>query len=424
MGQKINPVGIRIRNIRKWNYNWFLTSKNYTDFLLLNYEINKYLLGILRNNTIKSFLVNCYIGKISLDKLYIFVLFYRLRKKRKRISYQQKRKATYLRYNLEKIVFNQIKQQELLNKKNLKKNKMLPLTTKYLIKNKNKITKLSLIKLNSFFSMNLFKFNFTNDFIIKKKVKQYNYKEFNFINKNIGKYKTIDQLKKSLSELTNAKISLILINILSFMNFYQYLRSLHINYDLRLEATPYDSMRFENKMVSWFRYYVRFIKDVTHLTYITFFFKQPNFLAKFIGYQLYRTPKKFKHGKIIRFIIQLVKFIYSVRVEMTGLRIQFKGRINGNRRARRKQFINFGLLLLPTYQSYIEYGSAHGLTRYGVMGIKIWFCYYSYFDFIIQKIFLLYFKYSKLRKNKKNTFNPSFNNKLNKKLNYNNINLK
>ena len=80
MGQQLNPVGIRVGLHRKWKYDWFVNQKYYTNFLLLNFEINKYLIGILRNNKVTSFVINCYISKISLEKLYICVFFYRLRR--------------------------------------------------------------------------------------------------------------------------------------------------------------------------------------------------------------------------------------------------------------------------------------------------------------------------------------------------------
>jgi ribosomal protein S3 len=425
MGQKINPVGVRLRNIRKWKANWFLASKNYTDFLLLNYEINKYLLGVFRNSTKKSFIIDCYIGKISLDKLYVFVFFYRLKKKRKYISVKQSRKKMFLRYNLEKLVIQQNFKEFIKFKKMNKQLKLLDINTIFFSlihkkkKNYKNFKKWSLISLINYYKKrpekllnNKYNLLKKNSFLIRKK-KIVSFGNLDVTTKLRGNYKTIQKIKLSLSELTNANTKLILINVLGFVNFYKHLTKLHFKYNLKFETTVHEFARFEFQMVSWFRYTVRFIKDVTNLAFITFLLKQPSFLAKFIGYQLYRTPRKFTHGKIIFFIIQLVKFIYATRAEITGLRIQFKGRINGKRRAKRKQFVNFGELLLPTYQSYIEYGSAHGITRYGVMGIKIWFCYKPYFDFIVQKFFLLYFDYSRQRQINK------LNNKQLKKFNIN-----
>ena len=38
MGQKVNPIGIRLCIVKKWNSNWYATNKNYAR--LLNQDIN------------------------------------------------------------------------------------------------------------------------------------------------------------------------------------------------------------------------------------------------------------------------------------------------------------------------------------------------------------------------------------------------
>ncbi|BBP46849.1 30S ribosomal protein S3 [Thiosulfatimonas sediminis] len=41
MGQKVNPVGIRLGITRDWNARWYADSKNYSDFLVSDVEIRK-----------------------------------------------------------------------------------------------------------------------------------------------------------------------------------------------------------------------------------------------------------------------------------------------------------------------------------------------------------------------------------------------
>lgn len=84
MGQKVNPIGLRLGIHRKWNSNWFFDFTNYSKFLYTHFDIEKFFRGFLYYYPIKTLLINCQIIKLPSNKLYIFVFFYRLRKKKKR----------------------------------------------------------------------------------------------------------------------------------------------------------------------------------------------------------------------------------------------------------------------------------------------------------------------------------------------------
>ncbi len=43
MGQKVNPHGVRVGVIKDWNSKWFADSKNYSDYLVEDYNIRKML---------------------------------------------------------------------------------------------------------------------------------------------------------------------------------------------------------------------------------------------------------------------------------------------------------------------------------------------------------------------------------------------
>ena len=43
MGQKVHPNGIRVGVIRDWNSKWYANSKNYSDYLVEDYNIRKYI---------------------------------------------------------------------------------------------------------------------------------------------------------------------------------------------------------------------------------------------------------------------------------------------------------------------------------------------------------------------------------------------
>ena len=42
MGQKVHPNGIRVGVIKDWNSKWYADSKNYSDYLVEDYKIRKY----------------------------------------------------------------------------------------------------------------------------------------------------------------------------------------------------------------------------------------------------------------------------------------------------------------------------------------------------------------------------------------------
>ncbi len=59
MGQKVNPIGIRLCIVKKWNSNWYATNKNYAR--LLNQDIN------LRKE-LKKKLMSAAVSRIQIDR--------------------------------------------------------------------------------------------------------------------------------------------------------------------------------------------------------------------------------------------------------------------------------------------------------------------------------------------------------------------
>jgi len=43
MGQKVNPNGMRVGIIKDWSSKWYANSKNFSDYLIEDYEIRKVL---------------------------------------------------------------------------------------------------------------------------------------------------------------------------------------------------------------------------------------------------------------------------------------------------------------------------------------------------------------------------------------------
>lgn len=47
MGQKVNPVGLRVGVIKNWNSRWYANKKDFSDLLVEDYQLRKYLLKLL-----------------------------------------------------------------------------------------------------------------------------------------------------------------------------------------------------------------------------------------------------------------------------------------------------------------------------------------------------------------------------------------
>ncbi len=64
MGQKVHPNGLRVGVIRDWNSKWYADSKNYSDYLVEDYKIRKY---------VKSKLFASGISRIEIERTAKFV---------------------------------------------------------------------------------------------------------------------------------------------------------------------------------------------------------------------------------------------------------------------------------------------------------------------------------------------------------------
>ncbi|WP_319380259.1 30S ribosomal protein S3 [Thiomicrorhabdus sp.] len=60
MGQKVNPVGIRLGITKDWNARWYADSKNYSDFLVSDIEIR---------NELNKKLAHASISKINIERV-------------------------------------------------------------------------------------------------------------------------------------------------------------------------------------------------------------------------------------------------------------------------------------------------------------------------------------------------------------------
>lgn len=57
MGQKVNPVGIRLGIVRKHNSTWYASPKNYASYLLSDLKVREYLFRRLKNASVSNILI-------------------------------------------------------------------------------------------------------------------------------------------------------------------------------------------------------------------------------------------------------------------------------------------------------------------------------------------------------------------------------
>ena len=69
MGQKVNPVGLRIGISRDWNSRWYANNKDFATFLHEDVEIRKFLTKRLKDCLVSHFEIERIKGRIN---VYIF----------------------------------------------------------------------------------------------------------------------------------------------------------------------------------------------------------------------------------------------------------------------------------------------------------------------------------------------------------------
>lgn len=66
MGQKVNPIGLRLGHIRGWDSNWFASKKDFSDKLMEDERIRKYLEARMAKSGISRIVIERTIKRITL----------------------------------------------------------------------------------------------------------------------------------------------------------------------------------------------------------------------------------------------------------------------------------------------------------------------------------------------------------------------
>ena len=117
----------------------------------------------------------------------------------------------------------------------------------------------------------------------------------------------------------------------------------------------------------WLRHFYLGIKIVNRATFL----HNSTLLAKFCAWQI---KKDKRHKYFIFFITQVIRRFFKYRPHVYGIRLLFKGRIQGSTRSR-KVLKKFGRTALQSLHVTTDYSIQEAITRYGLCSIKVWFCY-------------------------------------------------
>ena len=100
MGQKVHPNGLRVGVIRDWDSKWYANSKNFSDYLVEDYKIRKY---------VKSKLFASGIAKIEIERTAKFVKINVYTAKPGLVIGKGGNYAETLRVDLEKMINKKLK---------------------------------------------------------------------------------------------------------------------------------------------------------------------------------------------------------------------------------------------------------------------------------------------------------------------------
>ena len=249
MGQKVNSIGLRLRNRRKWDSKWF-TEKGYSDLFYRDYITTKYLTQVFEKHDI--LLGRCVI-KRALNKTYIFSHVY----------LSTARGSNFLEHSGIKV----------------------------------------------------------------------------------------EKVKKTLEKLNKSKV------VLSVSN------TDNISLDLWVGKKKVMAQLSSFQTRKYFDETLLLINSATAI-------KSAPLLARFLARQLETI---FQHTQYIDFAKKVLAKFVTMRPDLLGVRVQWKGRLSGSDRSKKESFQQ-GQIPLHTINAKIDYGYSPAFTIYGTCGVKVWLC--------------------------------------------------
>ena len=112
-------------------------------------------------------------------------------------------------------------------------------------------------------------------------------------------------------------------------------------------------------------------KEFLRLAFVAVYSRNVTAFCNFVGVRLARVKR---HKKIIFIVRQLLSEFILFKNDLVGVRIRFKGRLDGKPRAK-QMFLQTGHVPLHTISATISYHLTHVYSKYGTFGLRIWLCF-------------------------------------------------
>jgi small subunit ribosomal protein S3 len=99
--------------------------------------------------------------------------------------------------------------------------------------------------------------------------------------------------------------------------------------------------------------------------------KSAPLLSAFLARQI---ELNYRHSFFIDLIRKAIPLFLFYHPQIKGIKVQFKGRINGVDRSK-KEYIQQGQISLHTLSANVDFGISEAFTPFGVCGVKVWICF-------------------------------------------------
>jgi hypothetical protein len=143
-----------------------------------------------------------------------------------------------------------------------------------------------------------------------------------------------------------------------------------------LKIFSYKGFRLRSPLSKYLR--IKFIC----LVYYSLLYKSSLLLCRYLRFIIPRFCKKIRKSRKINPFLKSLKSVmilmlngsFSNQLNVKGLKILVKGRINGSRR-KRTHIIKKGYTSTQSLKNEISYYQEDCLTIFGILGIKVWIIY-------------------------------------------------
>lgn len=373
MGQKINPISLRLQHTnRHFNCCWY-SDYYYSDLISQDLKIQTYINSFFKQLEYPS--ARFFIQTFQ-QKTRIFILFCSPNKLRKARS----KTFNIKNYSVTKKIKNKKENTLILTpserKPNYKNSASIPFNKEatnftnigkslyfryilfynYLLTQNLSTDKANLL-LSTFLGSSLLKKKLKNiqNYTIKNNL-EYNIWSSSSIKQSLTQHELKDLLNKPSTDFSTEIISTSLILEKPFLETYSKLNTNNFVYRKHLKNILHKQLKLNVDL-----YPIKVYND----------FRSALFLAEEIVYYLERrVPFRKIKNKILR---EIASFS-----QIKGIRIACSGRVGGrSKKAQRAktECIKYGQTSLHVFSSYIDFASKTAVTPFGSVGIKVWICF-------------------------------------------------